>query len=129
MSTGLWKQTSASFADTITQVTTALQNEGFGIITRTDMQETLRNKLGVNPDPYLILGACNPALAWKALQFEPEIGLSLPCNVVIQQTPTGQIRVGIVDPLQTIARDNPELQPMAAEVREKMQRVLQMLPE
>lgn len=129
MSTGLWKQTSASFEDTVLNVTAALQTEGFGIITRIDMQETLQKKLGVNPAPYLILGACNPALAWKALQFEPEIGLSLPCNVVVQQTPTGQIRVGIVDPLQTMARDSAELQPVAVEVRDKMQRVLDALPE
>ena len=112
------------------EVTAALKQEGFGVLTQIDVQATMRAKLGVETKPYVILGACNPTLAYQALQAEPELGLLLPCNVIIfdngindngDETST----VSIVDPLQMLGMvENPALQPIAAEADQRLHRVL-----
>jgi len=102
------------------QVGAALADQGFGLITEIDMQATLKAKLGAELERYLILGACNPAMALRALQAEPEIGLLLPCNVVVRATPDGTV-VDFIDPsIMSDLAKNPQMQAIAAEVSEKL---------
>lgn len=103
----------------------ALQAEGFGVLTEIDVQAVLKKKIDVDRKPYKILGACNPVLANKALQAEPDLGLLLPCNVVIREEEDGSTTVAIVDPaaMFTVV-DKPEMSDMAEEVREKFERIM-----
>ena len=117
-----------SFEDAIARVTEELKKEGFGILTEIDVQATLKKKLDVDFRPYRILGACNPPFAYKALQAEPNIGLMLPCNVIVQDAGDGKTEVAAVDPLVAMSRvENPDLEPVAKEVRAKLQRVIENL--
>lgn len=112
------------FDSALTQVTEALKAEGFGVLTEIDVQATLKKKLDVDFRPYKILGACNPPLAYRALSTMPEIGLFLPCNVIVAQSETGQIEVSLVDPMAMMAAAaHPALEPIAASAREKLARV------
>lgn len=114
-----------SYEEADQRVRDALQEEGFGVLTEIDVAATLREKLDVQWPRYEILGACNPPLAHKALQAEPDIGLLLPCNVVVRSLPDGQTVVEALDPVQQLAvADNPQLSTLASEVRERMQRVV-----
>ena len=107
-------------------VTDALATEGFGVLTEIDVQATLAAKLGVQFRPYRILGACNPAFAHEALGLEERIGLMLPCNVIVQETPAGAIEVAAIDPTASMrAVDNPALGDIGAEVRAKLARVIE----
>ncbi len=103
----------------------ALKAEGFGVLTEIDVQAVLKKKIDVDRKPYKILGACNPVLANKALQAEPDLGLLLPCNVVIREEEDGTITVAIVDPaaMFTVV-DKPEMEEMAEEVREIFERIM-----
>ena len=103
----------------------ALKAEGFGVLTEIDVQAVLKKKIDVDRKPYKILGACNPVLANKALQAEPDLGLLLPCNVVIREEDDGTITVAIVDPaaMFTVV-DKPEMEEMAEEVREIFERIM-----
>jgi uncharacterized protein (DUF302 family) len=102
----------------------ALQAEGFGVLTEIDVQATLRQKLGEEVPPYVILGACNPALAHRALLAEPDVGLLLPCNVVVYRTPAST-RVAALDPvIQLGVAANRELEPLAREARGRLSRAL-----
>jgi len=113
-----------TFADAIQRTREALQSEGFGIISEIDIQKALRDKIGVEFRPYVILGACNPALAHEALQLEDKVGTMLPCNVVVQETTNG-IEVAAVDPVASMQGiQNERLGEKAAAVAEKLRRVI-----
>ena len=117
-----------SFEDTLARTEAALKTEGFGIISRIDIQQTFKSKIDVDFRPYTILGACNPTLAHEALQLEDKVGLMLPCNVVVQQSGTGEIEVAAIDPVASMqAINNPELAKAAHAVREKLSRVIELL--
>ena len=120
---GFSKTVDLSFEDTINKVTEELKKEGFGILTTIDVKETLKNKIDVDFKKYTILGACNPPLAHKALQAEEEIGLLLPCNVIVYDK-EGKSAVSVFDPsLMIKVVENENLNPIAEEVKEKLQRV------
>ncbi|MGD8742757.1 MAG: DUF302 domain-containing protein [Granulosicoccaceae bacterium] len=113
-----------SFDDAITRVTEELQKEGFGVLTEIDVKATLKKKLDIDKRPYKILGACNPVLANQAIDAEPDIGLLLPCNVLVREDENGDVIVGFMDPnavLQLVDRE--EVGALAAQVREKLERV------
>ena len=116
------------FAEAVERVRKALQTEGFGVISEIDVQKTLKDKLDVDFRPYLILGACNPALAHEALKLEDKVGTMLPCNIVVQDTGAGQTEVAAIDPVASMqAIDNRRLAAAAGEVRTKLERVIRSL--
>ena len=120
------KTVELSFNDAIVRVTEELKKEGFGVLTEVDIQATLKKKLDVDFRPYKILGACNPPFAYKALQAEQNIGLLLPCNVIVQDAGNGKTEIAAIDPLVSMSRvENPALEPVAAEIKAKLQRVIQ----
>lgn len=122
------KTLDVSFDEAITRVTEELKKEGFGILTDIDVKETLKKKMNVDFKKYKILGACNPPLAYKALQAEEKIGLMLPCNVVVQEISDGKIEVVAVDPVASMqAIENPKLREVAEQVRDKLKTVIDNL--
>ena len=118
----------SGFDETIALVTEALKKEGFGIVSRIDMHDRFKEKLGVDFKKYTILGACNPSYAYKALQTEDKIGTMLPCNVIVQEKTAGQVEVSAIDPaasMQAVKNDN--LADVASEIRNKLKRVIESL--
>jgi uncharacterized protein (DUF302 family) len=116
------------FDTVVANVTEALKAEGFGVLTEIDVKATLKAKLDIDKRPYKILGACNPKLANQAIDAEPDIGLLLPCNVVVREAEDGTIVVGFMDPaavLGLVGRD--ELNALGGEVRAKLERVKEAL--
>jgi uncharacterized protein (DUF302 family) len=117
--------TDASFEDAVERVRAQLKDAGFGVLCEIDVQATLREKLGVEGEPYLILGACKPPLAHQALQAEPDLGVLLPCNVVVFQR-GGETRISAIDPERMLSIvDNDELSPVAAEVKSRLGAVVE----
>jgi uncharacterized protein (DUF302 family) len=118
----------AMFAAAMERVTVALQKEGFGVLTEINVAATLKSKLGVEMPPYIILGACNPSLAHQALSLEPQIGLLLPCNVVVQQTADGEVVASIADPRAVFAMvDNARMAPIVDDAERRLRRVMRTL--
>jgi uncharacterized protein (DUF302 family) len=122
---GISKTTSLSFTEAIEKTTTELKKEGFGILTTIDVKDTLKKKLGVDVGNYIILGACNPPFAHRAMQVEEQVGLLLPCNVIVYER-DGTTKIAIFDPMTIglLADDNEELKSIAVEVKAKLERVL-----
>lgn len=117
-----------SYEETIPRVTDALKQEGFGILTQIDVKDTLKKKLNIDFAKYLILGACNPPLAHRALSSETEIGLLLPCNVIVYEGKDGQTVVAAQDPDAALGIvGNPAIAPVAKEARERLVRVIESL--
>jgi len=125
---GIQKTLDIGFDAALARVPEALKAEGFGVLTEIDVKETLKKKLDVDFRRYRILGACNPPFAHKALQHSLDVGMLLPCNVIVYETDDGKTMVSAVDPMQTMAaKGDPALQPLAAAVQEKLQKVIDSL--
>ncbi|MEN9933929.1 MAG: hypothetical protein RLZZ387_508 [Chloroflexota bacterium] len=125
---GYTVRTPLAHAAAVEAVTAALKAEGFGVLTTIDMRATLKARLGADVAPYIILGACNPPLALRALTAEPEIGLLLPCNVAVYVDASGQTTVSAIDPeamFSVVQRD--DLTPVAQEVSARLRRVMDAL--
>jgi uncharacterized protein (DUF302 family) len=124
MKYGFSKDVQLSFDQAIAKVTDELKKEGFGVLTTIDVQDTLRKKLDVAFPRYVILGACNPPFAYKALQAEEEVGLLLPCNVIVYEK-QGKTRVAAFDPMvMTVILGNPQMEPVVDEVKARLERVI-----
>jgi uncharacterized protein (DUF302 family) len=117
-----------TFDNAVQKVTEALQKEGFGVLTEIDIRATLKKKLNVDFYNYKILGACNPPAAYKALQAEDKIGTLLPCNVIVQEKTPGTVEIAAIDPMSSMqAIDNDQLHTIAAEIRDKLKKVIDNL--
>ncbi|OIO81420.1 hypothetical protein AUJ84_01100 [Candidatus Pacearchaeota archaeon CG1_02_32_132] len=127
MGYGYTKEINLGFEEAEARVRKELQKEGFGVLTEIDVKTTLKNKLDVDYKNYKILGACNPPFAYKALQAEKEIGLLLPCNVIIYKD-KDKVFVSAINPAEAMGMvNNPELKEIAGEVGEKLKRVIDNL--
>ena len=126
MNAGLQTTVPAPYDDVLARLPDVLKSEGFGVLTQIDVRETLREKLGVEFRRYKILGACNPPLAYRALQADLAIGVMLPCNIIAYEDGANTIVIA-VDPMATIAAKSDALRPIAEEVRAKLARVLERL--
>lgn len=124
MQYGFSKTVDISYEQAIEKVTAELKKEGFGVLTFIDVKETLKQKINVDFKKYAILGACNPPIAYRALQEEEHLGLLLPCNIIVYEK-DGKTHVSIFDPMvMTWILENDQMKPIATEVQEKLQRVL-----
>ncbi len=124
MKYGFSKAVDLTFDQALEKVTVELKKEGFGVLTTIDVQETLKTKLDVEFPRYVILGACNPPFAHKALQAEEEIGLLLPCNVIVYEK-LGKTRVAAFDPMvMSVILGNRQMEPIAEEVKIRLKRVI-----
>ena len=119
------KKLNSSFDEAVLKVTELLKMEGFGVLTEINLHEKFKEKLNVDFRKYRILGACNPAFAYKALQSEDKVGTMLPCNVIVQELADHEIEVAAVNPIASMqAIDNPALVEIATEILEKLKRVI-----
>lgn len=123
---GIGKDVDLSFAEALERTEARLKEQGFGILTRIDVQATLKEKLDVDTEPFVILGSCNPPLAHKALGIRPDVSLLMPCNVVVRQSENGKVRVEAMNPalMATMFPEAKALGPIAAEAREKIEKAV-----
>jgi len=122
---GIHLSVDCSMEEAEQRVVAALKEEGFGVLTEIDVQEVLKKKIDVDRKPYKILGTCNPELANIALQAEPDLGLLLPCNIVIREEDTGSTTVALVDPTAMFSLiDKPEMEAMASDVHQRFERII-----
>jgi uncharacterized protein (DUF302 family) len=125
---GMRKDTTAGFDEMLARLPEVLRSEGFGVLTEIDVTDTMKQKLGVEFRRYRILGACNPPLAHAALCADLNVGLMMPCNVVLWEDDRGKAVVSVVDPMATLAAQaNPAVQEVATKVQAKLRRVLDLL--
>ena len=128
MSYNISKKVEGTFDEAIKKVTEELKKEGFGIIREIDLKDKFKEKLNIDFRNYKILGACNPSLAYKAIEQEDKIGTMLPCNVLVQENETGGVEVSAINPLESMgAVNNANLQSIAAEVSGKLKLVMERL--
>ncbi len=128
MNYGFSTRIKAGFDDTIEKVTAALGEEGFGVLTEINVKAVLKKKLDIDKRPYTILGACNPVLANQAISAEPDIGLLLPCNVLVREEENGEITVAFMDPAAVLTLvDKEGIAELAGEVKERLQRVMKSI--
>jgi len=117
-----------SMMDVEQRVVEALKTEGFGVLTEIDLQAALKKKLGIDKRPYKILGACNPPLANQAVDAEPDIGLLLPCNVLVRERENGSIRVAFMDPEAVLTLvDRDDIAELARDVKQRLLRIVELL--
>jgi len=122
---GISKVLDCGYEEAVEKTRAALAAEGFGVLTEIDVKAVLKKKLDKDFTKYIILGACNPPLAYKALTLETEIGLFLPCNVIVYENASGKAVVSAIDPTVAMSMiDNPELEEVAKGVKEKMEKVV-----
>jgi uncharacterized protein (DUF302 family) len=125
---GFGKAVDVGFDEAIDKVTAILQTEGFGVLSDIDVAAKLKEKLGAEMPPYRILGACNPPLAHQAVEAVPDIGLLLPCNVLVREDDAGTVHVSFMDPEAVLSLvDDPRVVPLAKEVKTRLERVLAAL--
>ena len=122
------KTLNTDFETAINKTKEALSKEGFGVISEIDIHSKLKEKLNVDFRKYKILGACNPAYAYQALQKEDKIGTMLPCNVIVQKLDSGEMEVAAIDPIASMAAiDNPDIAGVAIEIKQKLENVIAAL--
>lgn len=128
MSYHISTQVSGSYEDAVAKVRDELKEEGFGILTEIDVKQILKKKLNVDFRNYCILGACNPPFAYEALQAERNIGLMLPCNVIVQESESGTVEISAIDPIAAMREtNNPQLEKIASEIKAKLEKVISSL--
>ncbi|MGE5521461.1 MAG: DUF302 domain-containing protein [Candidatus Dadabacteria bacterium] len=122
------KKINKPFSEVISLVSEELKKEGFGIISEVDLKAKFKEKLGIDFRNYTILGACNPALAYKAIETEDKIGVLLPCNVLVQEHEPGNVEVSAINPMNSIGGiGNSNLEPVAGEVSSRLEKVIRQL--
>ena len=126
---GIGKSVPLPYEEAVERTREALQKEGFGVLTEIDVKATLKKKLDVDFKKYVILGACNPPLAWQSFQAEPDIGLLLPCNVIVYEEDAKRSRVAVLDPVVQLGiTGRRDIEPLANEARKRLERALSALP-